>query len=279
MTVGEALRHGAARLAGVEGGTRDARVLLAHVMGVDAAGLLRDRDAEVDAGAFETVLTRRVAREPVALIVGRQGFWTLDLEVSGATLIPRGDSETLIEAAVAARPDRAGVRRVLDLGTGTGCLLLAALVEFPGAFGVGVDLAVDAVCLARRNAVRNGMGERAAFATGRWADAVLGQFDLVLSNPPYIATGELAGLMEDVRGFEPRLALDGGGDGLVAYRALVAVLPRILAPGGLAVFEVGIGQAAEVVGMAGAAGFGAATRLDLGGVERAVVLERGISLG
>lgn len=279
MTVGEALRHGAARLAGVEGGTRDARVLLAHVMGVDAAGLLRDRDAEVDAGAFETVLTRRVAREPVALIVGRQGFWTLDLEVSGATLIPRGDSETLIEAAVAARPDRAGVRRVLDLGTGTGCLLLAALVEFPGAFGVGVDLAVDAVCLARRNAVRNGMGERAAFATGRWADAVLGQFDLVLSNPPYIATGELAGLMEDVRGFEPRLALDGGGDGLVAYRALVAVLPRILAPGGLAVFEVGIGQAAEVVGMAGAAGFGAATRLDLVGVERAVVLERGISLG
>ena len=279
MTVGEALRHGAARLAGVEGGTRDARVLLAHVMGVDAAGLLRDRDAEVDAGAFKAVLTRRVAREPVALIVGRQGFWTLDLEVSGATLIPRGDSETLIEAAVAARPDRAGVRRMLDLGTGTGCLLLAALVEFPGAFGVGVDLAVDAVCLARRNAVRNGMGERAAFATGRWADAVLGQFDLVLSNPPYIATGELAGLMEDVRGFEPRLALDGGGDGLVAYRALVAVLPRILAPGGLAVFEVGIGQAAEVVGMAGAAGFGAATRLDLGGVERAVVLERGISLG
>lgn len=271
MTVGEALRHGAARLAGIEGGARDARVLLAHVMGVDAAGLLRDREAAVDAVAFEAVLTRRAAWEPVALIVGRQGFWTLDLEVSAATLIPRADSETLVEAAVAARPDRGVVQRVLDLGTGTGCLLLAGLVEFPEAFGVGIDLAVDAVGLARRNAVRNGLGARAVFAAGHWAKAVSGRFDLVFSNPPYIATEDLAGLMEDVRAYEPRLALDGGGDGLDGYRAVLAALPEVLAPGGLAVIELGIGQYGAVTALA--AGFRVRARRDLGDIERALVLE------
>ena len=275
MTVGEALRAGAARLAGIEGGVRDARVLLAHVMGVDASGLLRDRGALVDAGAYEAVLARRAAREPVALIVGRQGFWTLDLEVSGATLVPRGDSETLIEAAVAARLDRGRVRRVLDLGTGTGCLLLAALVEFPEAWGVGIDLEPDAVALARRNARRNGLEGRACFAMGCWADAVAGGFDLVLSNPPYVAGGEIAGLMADVREHEPRLALDGGMDGLEGYRALFAALPGVLAPGGLGVFELGVGQAAAVGAIAERGGYCWDVRADLGGVGRALVIWRG----
>lgn len=274
MTVAEALRSGAARLAGIEGGARDARVLLAHVMGVDGAALLRERDAMVDEAAFDAAIGRRLTREPVALIVGRIGFWTLELEVSQATLVPRGDSETLIEAAIASRPERGRVRRVLDLGTGTGCLLLAALCEFPDAFGIGVDLSPDATALARRNAVSNGLGRRAGFLAGRWADAVAGRFDLVLSNPPYVATADLAGLMPDVREHEPYRALDGGADGLDAYRALMAALPGIVAPDGLAVLEVGAGQADAVRGMGERAGFGATARADLGGVDRAVVLQR-----
>ena len=286
MTVREALRVGAARLAGIEGGARDARVLLGHVMGVDMAALLREPEAVVDGGAYEAVLARRAAAEPVALIVGRAGFWTLELEVSGETLVPRGDSETVIEAAVAAwakrgakrgaqrGPDRGRVRRVLDLGTGTGCLLLAALVEFPEAWGLGVDLVPGAAALAGRNAVRNGLAGRAAFVVGHWAGAVEGRFDLVVSNPPYVATGELAGLMADVRLYEPASALDGGGDGLVAYRALMGALPGLLAAGGMAVFEVGVGQAEAVAGLAERAGFGVSLRRDLAGVERAVVMER-----
>ena len=277
MTVAEALRHGARRLAGIEGGARDARVLLAFVMGVDTAALLRDQDAAADQAAFDAVLTRRAAREPVALIVGRQGFWTLDLEVSRVTLIPRPDSETLIEAAVAARPERGRVRRVLDLGTGTGCLLLAALAEFPEAWGLGVDAVPEAAALAARNARRNGLDGRAGFTVGCWANAVVGPFDLVLSNPPYIAGHEMAELMPDVRDHEPRLALDGGVDGLDAYRDLIAALPTLISQRGLAVFEVGIGQAKVVEELATQVGFRANTRLDLGGVARAVVFERAIA--
>ena len=276
-TVAEALRAGMAALSGLDGGARDARVLLAHVMGVDGASLLRDRDAVLDpaaARAFDAALGRRLSREPVALILGRAGFWTLDLEVSGAALVPRADSETLIEAALAARPGRDGVRRILDLGTGTGCLLLAALAEFPNAYGVGVDLAPDAAALARRNAVRNGLAARAGVMAGCWADAVAGTFDLVLSNPPYVAGAEMAGLMPEVRDHEPWRALYGGTDGLDAFRVLLRLLPRVLAPGGLAVFEVGMGQAGAVEAMAHAAGFSTRQRPDLAGVARAVLLER-----
>ena len=275
MTVAEALRHGAARLAGIEGGTRDARLLLAHVMGVDGAALLRDRDAPVDVPAFEAALARRAAREPMALITGRQGFWTLDLLVSPATLVPRPDSETLIEAAAAAQPDRGRVRRVLDLGTGTGCLLLAALTEFPLAWGLGVDLVPAAAALARRNAERTGLAARAGIVAGCWADAVAGRFDLVLSNPPYVAAAELPGLMPDVRDHEPRRALDGGVDGLDAYRTLLGAVPRLLAPQGVAVFELGAGQADAVAALAGHAGLRTHRRRDLGGVERALVLRQG----
>ena len=281
MTVAEALRHGTATLAaaGVDTPALDARLLLCHTTGLDTAALLRDRARIVDGPAFLALLDRRAAREPMALILGRQGFWSLDLAVSPATLIPRADSEALIEAAIAARPARHQVQRILDLGTGTGCLLLAALTEFPHAWGLGLDRAPDAAALARRNAEAAGLLDRASFAAGNWAAALAGPFDLVLSNPPYIPHDDIAGLMPEVAEFEPLLALDGGPDGLDAYRALLAALPDVLAPGGLAVFELGEGQHQSVAALAQAAEFGTMVRTDLGGIPRALLLEKKLGSG
>ena len=249
----------ALRAAGIDNPVREARLLRSHAP---------------DPARFAALLARRVAHEPMAYLVGSQGFWTLDLEVSPATLIPRPDSETLIEAAMAALPDRARVRTVLDLGTGTGCLLLAALVEFPAAFGIGIDLVVDAARLAARNAVANGLSHRAAFLCGDWGAAIQGTFDLVLSNPPYIETSAIVGLMPEVARFEPASALDGGADGLEAYRRIMPMLADLLAPGGVAVIELGQGQAGGVAALASATGFVTTTRDDLGGIARAAVLRR-----
>lgn len=275
MTVGQWLCHGAAllRKAGIDDPRREARLLLGHALGLDAAVLLLDRDRIVNPPGLDALLQRRALREPMAAILGQQGFWTLDLRVSPATLIPRADSETLIRAAIIAHPDRRAVRRVLDLGTGTGCLLLAALCEFPSAWGVGVDLQPDAAALARSNAAFSGLAERACFVSGHWADSLAGVFDLVLCNPPYIPTGDLDGLMPDVRLYEPASALDGGADGLAAYRAILADLPRLLAPGGRAILEMGYDQSEVLPVLADASGFQAeATHTDWGGIDRALVL-------
>jgi release factor glutamine methyltransferase len=224
---------------------------------------------------LEALLTRRLTHEPMAFILGRQGFWTLDLEVSPTTLIPRADSETLIEAALAALPDRAAVRRVLDLGTGTGCLLLAALVEFPVAWGVGIDRSPPATALAARNAQTAGLADRAGFVTADWSAPIAARFDLVLCNPPYIATPDLATLMPEVAGHEPKSALDGGRDGLDAYRTLLPALHALLDPNGVAVLELGQGQHEKVEKLARQAGLEvAALRHDLGGIARALVLRR-----
>ncbi len=249
----------ALRAAGIDNPVREVRMLRAHAS---------------DPVRFAELLARRVAHEPMAFLLGSQGFWTLDLEVSRVTLIPRPDSETLIEAAMAALPDKALVHRILDLGTGTGCLLLAALVEFPGAFGIGIDMVADAARLATRNAVANGLAGRAAFLCSDWAEAIAGTFDLILSNPPYIETIDIAGLMPDVALFEPASALDGGADGLDAYRRIMPMLPSLLTPYGVAVLELGQGQAADVAGLALAAGFTTTTRDDFGGIARAAVLRR-----
>ncbi len=261
--------------AGIESPRREARLLLAHAAGIDQAVLLRDMHAPLAAPGFMALVQRRAAREPLALITGRQGFWTLDLDVSADTLIPRADSEAIIEAALAACAGQS-VRRVLDLGTGTGALLLAVLTELPGATGVGVDRTEGAARLARRNAASLGLADRAAFFCGDWAAALDARFDLVLSNPPYIESAEIAGLMPEVARYEPRRALDGGPDGLDAYRAILTALPALLAPGGAAVLELGIGQAPAVAAIAQSQGLAvAALDDDLSGVARAITLRPG----
>ena len=271
MTVAEAVAAAAARLnaAGIAEPRREARILLAAALGTDAAGLLRR--TEIDPALFAPLLARRAAREPMAYILGRREFWGLSFAVTPATLIPRPDSETLIEAALAAWPDRTAVRHVLDLGTGTGCLLLAALTAFAAAHGIGVDLSPAAAALARRNAVALGLDQHAGFFAGDWAAALDARFDLVLCNPPYIAGPDLAGLMPEVAAYEPRAALDGGADGLGAYRAILAALPALLAPNGVAVLELGAGQAPAVVALARPC-FTTALRPDLSGQDRALIL-------
>ncbi len=201
------LREGAARLreAGIERAALESRLLLCHALGATQADLLRDPDRPVPAEGFAALLSRRAAREPLALILGRREFWSLDLAVSRATLIPRPESETLIEAALACMPDRRSPRAVLDLGTGTGALLLAALTEFPSAFGLGLDRSEAACVLARGNAAALGLGGRAGFAVADWAAPVVGRFDLVLCNPPYIPRGEIASLMPEVARYRARL--------------------------------------------------------------------------
>ena len=267
--------------AGIEQPRREARALLALSLGVDTGGLLAmGREAEVEPPGFADLLRRRAERTPMAYLTGRQGFWTLDLAVSAATLIPRADSESLIEALLQARPERAPVRRILDLGTGTGCLLLAALSEYPTAWGLGVDVSEAAARLALGNARDNRLEHRTAVLCGDWAEALVwpdapgAGFDVVLSNPPYIPDGDIAALMPEVALHEPLRALAGGDDGLAAYRRIAGVLQRLLVPGGLAVLEVGIGQVAGVTRLGAEAGLRPlGVRRDLGGVERAVLLE------
>ncbi len=267
------------RAAAIDSPRLEARLLLGHAMGATPEALLRDPGAPVPpeaAARFRAALTARLDAVPVAHILGTQGFWTLDLAVSPATLIPRPDSESLVEAALDAFPEAGAKLRVLDLGTGTGCLLLAVLAEWPRAFGVGVDLVPGAAALAAGNAARNGLADRAAFLAGDWAASLSGRFDLILSNPPYIESAAIAGLMPEVARHEPRSALDGGADGLAAYRHLAAILPGLLAPGGAAVLELGAGQRQAVEALARGAGLvPSACRTDLGGVERALVLRAG----
>ncbi|MDE8348400.1 MAG: peptide chain release factor N(5)-glutamine methyltransferase [Acidocella sp.] len=272
MKTTEAVTLVATRLAaaGIDEPRREARMLLSAALQTDAAGLLACDD--IDEACFTPLLARREAREPLAYILGKREFWGLTFATSPATLIPRPDTETLIEAAIAIFPDRRKIRRILDLGTGTGCLLLAALHEFPEAFGTGVDLSAAAAVLAQSNAAQLGFAQRAAFLVGNWADALSGQFDLILSNPPYIPAADLTGLMPEVKIYEPASALDGGADGLAAYRAVIAALAALLAPNGAAILELGIGQQNEVTKLVENAGFTATARADLAGHPRALVI-------
>lgn len=277
-TIGFFLCQAGQRLRGaaIEAPRLEARRLLAHVLNKSEEALLRDPRAPVPtekAQQFAALLARRVAHEPFAYLTGRVGFWTLDLEVSPATLIPRADSESLVEAALEACTDKRAPLSLLDLGTGTGALLLAVLSELPAASGVGVDLKPEAAALAARNATRLGLADRARFLAGDWAAALAGRFDLILCNPPYIESAAIAGLMPEVARHEPASALDGGADGLDAYRRIIADLLRLLVPRGVAVLELGAGQQAAVAALAKVAGLTPeACRADLGGVPRALVL-------
>lgn len=269
-----ALRTGTARLTqpGIDNPRLEARLLLAYAIGRSVADLLRDPTAAVDPTGYNALLARRAAHEPLAYILGRREFWSLDFAVSPATLIPRPDSETLVEAALAACP--AGPLFVLDLGIGTGCLLLSVLHERPKAFGIGVDLSPEAAALAVANAAALGLADRTAVLCGDWDAALSAQFDLVLSNPPYIATSGIGRLMPDVANYEPRLCLDGGADGFACYRRIVPRLPALLRPGGAAVLELGAGQAAVVAALAAEYSLQAAVQADLAGTARAIVLRR-----
>jgi release factor glutamine methyltransferase len=282
VTTFRALRSSAeARLAaaGVDTPDTDVRILLQHALGLDAAGYRLKRSDDVLTAAelsrIEALLARRETREPVWRILGQRGFWTLDLALSPATLEPRPDTETIVEATLAALPDRNAPLSILDLGTGTGCILLALLSELPNARGLGVDRAEGAVATASANAVANGLGERARFRLGDWGDGLDGGFDVVVSNPPYIPSGEIADLAPEVRDHDPAAALDGGADGLDAYRQIAPQLPKLLVPGGIAALEVGVGQAQAVSTLVEAAGLRLTGVIrDLASVERCVRAEK-----
>ncbi|MBE7212606.1 MAG: peptide chain release factor N(5)-glutamine methyltransferase [Gluconacetobacter diazotrophicus] len=261
--------------AGIEEPDRDAAVLLRRLLGIDRLQLsLRRNEPVVDPGRFRNAIARRAAREPMALVLGTAGFRDLELAVSPATLIPRPDTETVVEAALQHLPgSRASVRRILDLGTGTGCLLLATLAECPAALGLGTDRSVEACALARRNAVAAGLADRCSFVCADWAAPLSGRYDLVLSNPPYIPSDAIPDLMPEVSRFEPRSALDGGADGLRCYATILPALPALLAPGGIAVLEIGQGQGRAVAVLARGAGLDLVeSRPDLSGIPRAIVL-------
>ncbi|WP_428493370.1 peptide chain release factor N(5)-glutamine methyltransferase [Rhodopila sp.] len=274
-TIAQAIRDGAAQLAPIADNPRlEARLLLAHAIGLTQNDLIRDPARPIDPARFRTLLARRAATEPIALILGQREFWSLPFQVSAATLIPRPDSETLIEAAVAAFANRAPPATILDLGTGTGCLLLALLHQFPAAWGVGLDLSPPAAALAQRNAVELGLAERSEFIVADWTNAISSQFDLIICNPPYISAAGIETLMPDVARHEPRRALDGGADGCDAYRTILPRLPRHLEPDGVAILELGRGQANYVSALAGEAGLTVSLRLDLARIPRAIVLHR-----
>ncbi|TPE61799.1 peptide chain release factor N(5)-glutamine methyltransferase [Sandaracinobacter neustonicus] len=245
----------------------DAELLLAHVLDEERLPMLMSR-APVGAtaqAAFEALLARRRAHEPVAHLTGEREFWSLPIRVTRDVLVPRPDSETLIAEALAhfdARPPA----NVLDLGTGSGALLLAALSEWPQALGFGIDRSDAALAVARGNAARLGLAARAAFRSGDWAAGVEGPFDLILCNPPYIE--DSAELMPDVADYEPASALFGGPDGLAPYRILLPEVPRLLAPGGVALFEFGLGQGPALLEMAAALHLHATTVPDLSGRAR-----------
>jgi release factor glutamine methyltransferase len=275
VTISQALRRAAAGLEASSDTPRlDAELLMAEALGVTRSELLLRRMGEVVPEGFGALLERRVRHEPVAYILGRQEFFGLDFRVTPDVLIPRGDSEVLVEAAIAAKPD-AG--RVLDCGTGSGALLLAALSRLAEAHGIGIDRSAAATEVARDNAARLGLSERATMLVldwdqPGWIDSLGGPFDLILANPPYVEAA--ADLAPSVRGHEPHGALFAGAEGLDAYRMLIPQLSLILAPEGIAIFEIGATQAQAVTAIALAAGFAANLHRDLGGRPRALELSR-----
>ncbi|HEX8644850.1 MAG TPA: peptide chain release factor N(5)-glutamine methyltransferase [Allosphingosinicella sp.] len=271
-SVRAALAAATSRLAAVSGTPRlDAELLMAEALGVTRETMLLSRLDDAAPALFETLLARRLAHEPVAYITGRRGFWTIELEVGPAVLIPRPDSETLIEAAVE-RFGTGGPRTVLDLGTGSGALLLAALDEWPAATGHGRDASPDALAVAARNAARLGLAERATFSLGDWGAGLDGPFDLILANPPYVAAG--AELPADVAGWEPEAALYAGTDGCEDHRRLAPEIARLLAPGGLACVEIGFTQAEAAGILFARQGLEVVVRKDLAGRDRCLLLRR-----
>lgn len=275
-SVAEALRSAAELLWKTSDTARlDAELLMAHALGISRSDLLLHHMQDEPPEHFAELVARRAACEPIAYIIGRQEFFGREFIVTPSVLIPRADSECVVEAALEACP-RAG--RVLDCGVGSGALLLTVLAEQADARGVGIDQSAGALAVARRNAAQLGLETRAQmlerdWTVPGWAEG-LGQFDLILANPPYVEEG--AELAASVRGFEPRAALFAGPDGLDDYRALIPQLPEILSPNGILVMEIGSTQSVAVRQIAEGCGFSAEVRQDLGGRPRAVIMRLGL---
>jgi release factor glutamine methyltransferase len=270
------------RDAGLDSPDLDARILVGHALALDHAALAAQADRRLTGSEADTIAAlarRRLTREPVALILGSKEFWGLPITLNADTLVPRPETETVVEAALATIGDaRNRPLRIADLDTGSGALLLALLHELPAARGIGTDISVTALTCARANAVALGLGGRAQFIACDHGSALAGSaragFDLVVANPPYVASGDIANLEPEVRNFDPRRALDGGADGLAAYRAIAADARRLLAADGSLVLELGVGQLDAVRSLTAAAGLApAAVRNDLLGVARALVVK------
>lgn len=270
------------RQTGIDEAEADARLLIGHALGMDRAALIANSERILRAdevAAIDALAARRLKHEPVSRILGSREFWSLPLRVSKDVLVPRPDTETVVEAAldfvVRGGKDLKDLRlarlRILDIGTGSGALLLALLSELTNATGVGTDISAAAIDVARGNAERLGLASRCDFAVCNIAEGVGGPFDLIVSNPPYIAHAEIATLEPEVRDYDPALALDGGTDGLDAYRAIAAQAPRLLAPGGRLIVELGAGQEPAVRALFTKAGMNVGpARPDLAGIPRAL---------
>ncbi len=275
-TLGDALDQAARELtrAGVPGARTDARLLVAHAAGETRETVMGYPERVMSPDALEdlaVLVLRRIEREPMAHLLGYREFWSLRFKVTADTLDPRPDSETLVEGVLAALSDRNCALRILDLGTGTGCLLLALLSELPNASGVGIDASPSALAVARENGEVLGFGDRAAFHLGNWGRPLEPAFDVIVTNPPYIPESDIDALEPEVALHEPRYALAGGADGLAAYRGLLPDVTRLLARDGLVAVEVGVGQAPVVAAMMTDAGMSVTVRQDLAGVERCLL--------
>ena len=271
------------RAAGVDAPRRDARLLMQHALGLTPEALLAEDGlplGEEEAWRLAALVRHRAAREPIAYLTGKREFWSLDFAVDSSALVPRPESETLVEAVLAHTARLPARPRLLDLGTGTGCLLVALLTELPGAIGLGIDVSDAAVSLARRNAYHHGLGERASFAVADWGAPLAARFDIVVSNPPYVAARELASLAPEIARHEPRTALAGGADGYESYRRLAPQVAQLLAPRGLAAIELGAGMADEVELLFVASGLvEIGRRRDLAGMERCALFARDTDAG
>lgn len=279
MSTGEALATAARRLAaaGVEGPRAEARRLLEAATGLPRERLLVVSEAPLGveaAGVLARLVERRAAREPLAYVLGRKEFYGREFTVVPGVLVPRPETETLVDVALAAFPDVSLPLRVLDVGVGTGCLLLTLLSLFPNARGVGTDLSASALACATVNAETLGLAGRIELRRTTWAEGVEGPFDLILSNPPYVAEGEIETLEPEVREWEPRLALTGGPDGLDAYRALAPHLSRLLTLDGVALLEIGAGQDETLRARFDRQGFAVRVWPDLAGIARCLELHR-----
>ncbi len=262
------------RDAGVESPRAEARLLLAHAMGVRQEEVIAGaRPDEAALARFHTAIERRGAREPFAYVVGRREFFSLDFAVGPGVLIPRPESETLIEEALRRFPRKDEALRVLDLGTGSGCLLLTFLAQRPNAEGVGIDRSAAALGFARRNAAHLDLAQRARFLCGNWSESINARFDLIFVNPPYVRSGDIHSLAPEVAVHEPASALDGGADGFEAYRCIAPLLPELLTPSGCALVEIGEGQAEGVTAIfANACVLVDGTVTDLARIHRCLVV-------